>query len=217
MRFYKFFILVFLVVATSCGQQQKYISYTVKKGETIKSIAKKLDMKTKDLLRLNPDVGRRPSPDTVIIIPNKTITTVEEEEDVVKTDENLLFVTDSTVVEKRFLLLQVKQGDTFYRITRTYNVSEDDLSELNPEVDLNALEVDSFLKIKYLDDLEDDFKIYQDTIVDSKDIRLAMLLPLRAYEYDTIDGQDIFKTNTLANITTDLYLGADVAIDSLKQ
>ena len=72
MRGFKLFIvLCSFVVASSCAQQKKYISYTVKSGETMKSIANQLNMKTKDLLRLNPDVGRRPKPNTTIIIPNK--------------------------------------------------------------------------------------------------------------------------------------------------
>ena len=72
MREFKIIIILFFVmIATSCGQQKKYISYTVKKGETIKVIAKRLGVKTKDLIRLNPDIGRKPAPETVIIIPNK--------------------------------------------------------------------------------------------------------------------------------------------------
>ena len=63
-----FCILTFTV---SCGQQKKYIQYQLKEGETMRTIAKRMEMKTKDLLRLNPDVGRKPEVDTFIIIPNK--------------------------------------------------------------------------------------------------------------------------------------------------
>jgi hypothetical protein len=51
--------IVFLCVLTftmSCGQQKKYIGYKVKEGETMRIIAKKFDIKTSDLLRLNPDL-----------------------------------------------------------------------------------------------------------------------------------------------------------------
>ena len=68
MKHLKFFIfLCILNFTVSCGQQRKYIEYKVKKGETMRVIAKKLDMKTRDLLRLNPDVGRKPEVNTVII------------------------------------------------------------------------------------------------------------------------------------------------------
>ena len=43
----------------------------MKKGETMKSIAKNYDASTRDLLRLNPDIGRKPKANTVIIVPNK--------------------------------------------------------------------------------------------------------------------------------------------------
>ncbi|PCI09547.1 MAG: hypothetical protein COB73_05305 [Flavobacteriaceae bacterium] len=66
-----FFLLLFVSVLTACGQQKKYISYTVQQGETMKSIAKEYGMKTRDLLRLNPDVSKKPSANTVIIIPNE--------------------------------------------------------------------------------------------------------------------------------------------------
>ncbi|OIQ37051.1 MAG: hypothetical protein BM563_09445 [Bacteroidetes bacterium MedPE-SWsnd-G1] len=70
----KFGVLVFMVlfvVFNSFSQQKKYISYTVKAGETMKSIAKDNNMKQKDLLRLNPDVAKKPKANTVIIIPNR--------------------------------------------------------------------------------------------------------------------------------------------------
>ena len=71
-------ILLFVVIASSCGQQKKYISYAVKKGETLKGIAKRLGIKTKDLLSLNPDIGRKPVPETLIIIPNNEYQQIEE-------------------------------------------------------------------------------------------------------------------------------------------
>ncbi len=215
-------ILCLMVVATSCAQQRKYVSYTVKKGETMKTIAKRLDMKTRDLLRLNPDVGRRPSPDTVIIIPNKnfkeedttnndtTITTTEE----IDSTEVVKKEVDIDELKKNFVVHQVKKGDTFYNLTRFYNVSEEELKELNPELS-EGLKLEMYIKIKPITD-EDEILIYQDTIQENASVRLAMLLPFRAIEYDTIEEKDIFKTNTLANITTDLYLGASVAVDSLR-
>ena len=223
MRGFKLFVILFFVfVATSCGQQKKYISYTVKRGETIKSIAKKLDMKTKDLLRLNPDVGRRPSPDTVIIIPNKEFntTTTTTENIIVEADKDSILTIEEEVVDieelkKNFVVHKVRKGDTFYSLTRSYNVTEKELKELNPNLDQEGLKLEMVLKIKPLED-GNGVLIYQDTVQYDANVRLAMMLPFRAVEYDTIESQDIFKTNRLANITTDLYLGASVAIDSLR-
>ena len=211
-------ILCLLIVASSCAQQKKYISYSVKRGETMKTIAKRLDMKTRDLLRLNPDVGRRPRPNTVIIIPNRDYKEgITEEVITEKTDS--VVVEDKEVIDvdelkKSFVMHQVKKGDTFYSLTRFYNVTEDEIKELNPELS-EGLKLDSYIKIKPITD-DEEVLIYQDTIQQDAKVRLAMLLPFRAIEFDTIEGKDIFKKNTLANITTDLYLGASVAMDSLR-
>ena len=206
-----------MIVTASCGQQKRYISYSVKKGETMKSIAKRLDMKTKDLLRLNPDVSRKPKPNTLIIIPNKDFsenvdTNLISKKDSIKVEEAIIDIDE---LRKNFVVHQVKKGDTFYSLTRFYNVTEDELRELNPALS-EGIKLDMILKVKPLED-ENEIVIYQDTIQEDASVRLAMLLPFRAIEYDTIEGKDIFKTNRLANITTDLYLGASVAIDSLRE
>jgi len=210
-------ILLFVVIASSCGQQKKYISYTVKKGETLKGIAKRLGIKTKDLLSLNPDIGRKPVPETLIIIPNNEYQQIEEAPNPVE-NNNSIPVSDEVLVAEElindFVLHKVEKGDTFYNLTRAYNVSKAQLNQLNPSIDSLGLQLDMLLKIKPVAD-EDLLVLYRDTIQENTVVKLAMLLPFRAIEYDTIDAKDIFKTKKLVNITTDIYLGASVAIDSL--
>ena len=213
-------ILFFVVIASSCGQQKKYISYTVKKGETIKGIAKRLGIKTKDLLILNPDIGRKPVPETLIIIPNNEYQQIEEIAIPVENNNSIIVSEEIPDEEEEiindFILHKVQKGDTFYNLTRAYNVSKDQLNQLNPSIDSLGLQLDMLLKIKPIED-EDLLVLYRDTIQENAVVKLAMMLPFRAIEYDTIDAKDIFKTNRLVNITTDIYLGASVAIDSLKK
>ena len=213
-------ILFFVVIASSFGQQKKYISYTVKKGETIKGIAKRLGIKTKDLLILNPDIGRKPVPETLIIIPNNEYQQIEETAIPVENNNSIIVSEEIPNEEEEiindFILHKVEKGDTFYNLTRAYNVSKDQLNQLNPSIDSLGLQLDMLLKIKPIED-EDLLVLYRDTIQENAVVKLAMMLPFRAIEYDTIDAKDIFKTNRLVNITTDIYLGASVAIDSLKK
>ena len=212
-------ILFFVVIASSCGQQKKYISYTVKKGETLKGIAKRLGIKTKDLLSLNPNVGRKPTPETLIIIPNKDYQIIKEipvSSEINNSVDTLDEETFEEDVMNDFVLHKVSKGDTFYNLTRAYNVSKDQLNELNPSIDSIGLQLDMLLKIKPIED-EDLLLLYRDTIQEDAVVKLAMMLPFRAIEYDTIDAKDIFKTNKLVNITTDIYLGSLVASDSLKK
>lgn len=218
-KFRLLMILFFVVIASSCGQQKKYISYTVKKGETLKGIAKRLGIKTKDLLSLNPDVGRKPTPETLIIIPNKDYQIIKEIPVSSEINNSVDTIDEETFEEdvmNDFVLHKVSKGDTFYNLTRAYNVSKDQLNELNPSIDSIGLQLDMLLKIKPIED-EDLLLLYRDTIQEDAVVKLAMMLPFRAIEYDTIDAKDIFKTNKLVNITTDIYLGSLVASDSLKK
>ena len=217
MRELKIIIILFFVIATSCAQQKKYLSYTVKKGETLKIIAKRIGVKTKELIRLNPDTGRKPAPETLIIIPNNEYKPPTANDILVKTNDTIN-TKDSTPVKdtlvNTFVLHKVAKGDTYYSLTRAYNVSEEELKILNPLLDTSGLQLDMLLKIKPIEE-ENNFLIYRDTIQENSSLKLAMMLPFRAVEYDTIDAKDIFKNNRLANITTDIYLGASMAVDSL--
>ena len=225
MKHFKLLVTFFVfTIAVSCGQQKKYVTYKVKQGETMRSIAKKLDVKTKDLLRLNPDVGRRPSANTEIFIPNKnTINLIEKKEDtpidiVVKDSikqDSINIVNQIEELKKEFVIHNVSKGDTFYSLTRYYNVLKSDLIELNPEL-IEGLKLGAAIKIKKIVEGENLDVIYKDTISYDSSVKLALLLPFRAKLFDTIPSQEIFQNDRLNNIVTDFYLGAELAIDSLR-
>lgn len=211
-------VLFWLGMAVSFGQQNKYVSYTVKKGETIKLLAKRLGVKTKDLLALNPGVSRKPAPETVILIPND-----QYQQETLIDEEVLLQEIDSSDVQMEIVnepkethvLHKVLERDTYHSLTRYYNVSEKELKALNPILEIEGLQVDTVLKIKPIED-GNEVVIYNDTIRENASVKLAMMLPFRAIEYDTLESKDIFKNNKLVNITTDMYLGASMAKDSLR-
>lgn len=227
MKHFKLLVAFFVfTIAVSCGQQKKYVTYIVKQGETMRSIAKKLDIKTKDLLRLNPDVGRKPSANTEIFIPNKnTINLLEKKEertvDTIVQDsivkDSIATVNEISELKKEFVLHYVSKGDTFYSLTRYYNVLKSDLLILNPFLS-EGLKLGSIIKIKKRIEGEELDLIYKDTISEDAAVKLALLLPFRAKLFDTIAPVDIFKDGgrNLNNIVTDFYLGAELAVDSLR-
>jgi len=104
-----------MILVFSCGPQKKYIKYAVKKGETIRTIAKKYDMKTIDLLKLNPEVSRRPAPYTLIRIPDKKYAKFRS-------------VSKSTHTHI------VSPKETIYSISKKYLVSIDALNKANPTI-----------------------------------------------------------------------------------
>lgn len=296
----KFLVVIFILTfSVSCGQQKRYISYKVKQGESMRDIAKRLDMKTRDLLRLNPDVGRRPSANTVIIIPNGKMTTktvtqpsepkvkdvttekIEQKTDTVKVEKiittykthiaqpketvysltkkygiskaeliklnpeypnlknNKLSIGDTLKVKaietktlvpleedlKGYLTHKVKPKETIYSLTRFYNVSKDELVALNthlPNLKNDMLGINDILKIRPIKEKESGSKsnlIYQDLMEIGRTVKLALLLPFKSKEYNSVNAVDIFrgKKGRVANMVTDFYMGAEIAVDSLTK
>jgi LysM repeat protein len=239
MKHLKFFVfLCILTFTVSCGQQKKFIQYKVIQGETMLAIAKKLDMKTKDLRRLNPDISSNPEVNTVIIIPSNKLKKVKTNRTNTKSSGDLLDAEDtveeeagdtivsekekkrnllSIALEKEFKIHEVKKGDTFFSLTRFYNVTREELAFLNPEL-LEGLKLGQLIKIMPIEAVfeEDDF-LYKDEIEAGISIKAAIMLPFRASELDTLSGPEIFENSPLANYVSDFYLGAEIAIDSLRK
>ena len=227
--------LVFLCILTftvSCGQQKKYIQYKVKEGETMRVIAKKLEMKTKDLLRLNPDVSRRPKANTVILIPSKLLKNMKanavilsdmKDLEIEETDTLLISEKEKQrnllieALEKEFKIHEVVKGETFYSLTRFYNVTRAELTVLNPVLS-EGLKLGQLIKIKPVEDIfEKEDLLYKDFIEEGISIKVAIMLPFRANELDTLSSNEIFENSRLATIVTDFYLGVEIAIDSLRE
>ena len=193
MKKLQFLLLVcILTFAVSCGQQKRYVSYKTQEGETMRDIASRLNMKTKDLLRLNPDVDRRPDANTVIVIPNpelnkekstKVIDTVVDDtenenlEDSNETsgEENASDVFQQTIYE--YENHTVKAGETVYRITKQYEITKNDLIKWNPEfpgIERNILSIGQVLKVKSIEktitiDRKEVLKSFLTHIVKSKE------------------------------------------------
>ena len=122
------------------AQQKKYILYTVKRGENIRSIAREYDISFRDLLRLNPDISRDPEPNTVIIVPNKNYG-----KKVVKVDVDIIGVKFHAV----------KPKETLYGISKMYGVSQEALIAANPELK-NGLKIGMNLKIPEVSEIKQD-------------------------------------------------------------
>ncbi len=147
MKTLKYLSLIFLFFSFfSCAQQKKFVTYKVKEDEKMRDIAKRLNLKTKDLLRLNPNVGRRPDPGTVIIIPD--LSKGKEKDS----------IPNAVKIEKTKVVFQthtVQPKETVYKITRMYEISKETLMKWNPEypkIAENFIDVGQVLKVKKIEE-----------------------------------------------------------------
>lgn len=240
MKHLKFFIfLCFLTFTISCGQQKKYIQYKVKEGETMSKIAQKLNMKTADLKRLNPDVKTEPRKNSFIVVPEKKLINYknninEDDSNNDKKDDDVIVIDDDAVVNetdsinkdriieefnRKFEIYEIKKGDTFFNLSKRFQVSRAELLLLNPELK-EGLKLGQIIKLREVfDKVEEDSSLYIDEIQPRINLKATILLPFMAGNgMDTLSGSTLFsKQGSLLNIVTDFYLGAEMAVDSLRK
>ncbi|MHB1147390.1 MAG: amino acid ABC transporter substrate-binding protein [Lutibacter sp.] len=267
-------LLLVSLILFSCvtlAQQKKYVSYTVKEGETVKSIAKTYHITSKDLLKLNPDMGKNLKPNTVIIVPNMDYGKAEVKavngnkksylvlpkdtlygiskmfgitiEQLVAANpqiaaglepgmELVIPAAGAIITQKNdsinYEFHKVIKDDTLYNLSNRYNVSQAELVRLNPELS-DGLKLGMLLKIKPLKNGAHEKNTanekgvvevaghFNEKINFSNEINLVMLLPYQLSTLsDSTRSENFRKNNSLLNIVTDFHLGANIAIDSLR-
>ncbi|MDH3382133.1 MAG: LysM peptidoglycan-binding domain-containing protein, partial [Flavobacteriaceae bacterium] len=176
MKKYLFITILFLLTSNCIeAQTKKYVTYTVKKGETLRSIAKDFNISPRDLFDLNPDVDKKPKENTVILIPTEAVATELQPETIpylVQPKETLYSIskrynlTVEEIIKLNPILAEglkdgqtillpktavkiiqtekndkiisneiihiIEKGDTFYNVTRRYQISEEELIAQNP-------------------------------------------------------------------------------------
>lgn len=132
MKSYKIFCLLFALLLTcsltafsldlpikTIGNTDFYC-YKVQAKETIFGISKKLNISQDDLKKYNPSVANGLKKDYILLIPVSLIQEKDEQNDV--------------IVSTNCFTHTVQKGETLYGISKTYNVSQDTIIALNPEV-----------------------------------------------------------------------------------
>ncbi|CAM1341432.1 amino acid ABC transporter substrate-binding protein [Tenacibaculum amylolyticum] len=198
----------------------EYKTHVVQPGETVYRLTKMYNISKDELLKLNPEFPKLR--DNLLSVGQELKVKVEEKKIVyISREEDL----------KNHVTHIVKPKETVYSLTRFYNISKDDLLKLNPEYpDLvdDKLSIGQILRIRPIEEklASDDVTFYIDTIAEvSEPIKLALLLPFKAAAYDSIPAEKIFNkvksksagSANLANIITDFYFGAEMAIDSISK
>lgn len=110
----------------------------------------------------------------------------------------------------KFLTHTVVKDDTFFSLFQSYDVNEKALISLNPELK-DGLKLGMVIKIKETDSIVSNKMI--DKIAPNKNLHLSFLMPLMANE----NANEKPKNKQLQDICTDFYMGAEIAIDSLRR
>jgi LysM repeat protein len=109
-----------------------YFIHQVKKGETAYSIAKAYGISVEDLNRENPPAVYGIKEGQSLRIPVSLVTEAKPlESEAVKREHD----------ESKFIYHSLKPGETVYSLSKLYSVSENEIIQSNPGIDINKLSV----------------------------------------------------------------------------
>lgn len=226
-------------------EDESFIYVEVKPKQTIYSLTKEYDISEAALKSLNPQLNQGLKAGDIIRIPKKKENTPEETPVVpegmhlvqrgetifslsklfgVTEDElyisnpslqteglkvgSFIFIpqkgSSKAVIQDGFIEHTVKQGETVYSITKRYKISFADLLKHNPELQ-NGLKAGMVLKIPLQEGaniIKAPGKIKK---IDDNEINIGLLLPFH------LKGGNAQEKN----ISTDILIGAKMALDSL--
>jgi len=176
--------------------------HIVKPKETIYGLASMYGITIEELEALNPEMEGNLPIGTILNVPDKSYT------------------ANAKMDETKFGFYKVKQGDTFYSLTKRWSMTDEDLIKLNPALEdglqqgmilklpKNSIPVDEQLAGAGTQDLSQGL-----TNFSKKNV--AVLLPFNSNSpSDSL--KSMLKKNGLSRIALDFYSGALMAVDSAK-
>jgi cell wall-associated NlpC family hydrolase len=114
----KILIVSIILISSNSFSQQKIIRHSIKKGETLSSLANRFDVKQSEIVKLNPNSNKKLKINSILLIP-----TVSNQ---IATSENNIKVKNANQLH------QVQQKETLYGIAKQYGISVNDLISQNP-------------------------------------------------------------------------------------
>lgn len=191
-----------------------YIQYSVKKGETLYSIAKSFNSTVEQITLDNPEV-----------------------KDGLK-DGQILKIQDNNKPTTQFTEHKVIKDETLYSISKKYNVLVDDIQRNNPNIS-SGIKEGMILKIpittnnntnntvivvkdtvkKQITNIETDTNVCNKNKSDNKTINIGLLLPFYTtyFQNNDLSAADNYLTNKKPFTYLQIYEGFLLAVDSLKK
>lgn len=134
--------------------QKAYYVHVVQKTETAYSIGKRYNLSLDSLYLLNPEASTGLQIGQELSIPSNRApkdSAKPKPAERLNTDKpsgqnTAISATDKSTEDDSYFLYQVKSGDSFYSLKSRYNVSQEELVKLNPEL-TGGLEVDKYIII----------------------------------------------------------------------
>jgi LysM repeat protein/ABC-type branched-subunit amino acid transport system substrate-binding protein len=191
------------------------ILHTVQKKETLFSISKDYGVSVNDLMEMNPEYAKTLSTGVTLKIPSAKSSKVQDK-----------FLEPAR--NDSFTVHQIQSGETIYSLAKKYDISQDSLLSINPDLALGVKKDqylviptynESFIKLR---DEEKDQKLLEelDIPVGREEVYdIALMLPFELEFNDSLElalkkGDELY---ILTEIALEYYRGTRLALDSLAK
>ncbi|TDS65067.1 LysM peptidoglycan-binding domain-containing protein [Myroides indicus] len=122
------------------AQDSSFIQYRVNKGDTISKIAREYNIPVSELLKYNPEAKSGIKEGSFVLIPTKEFLSQENDKSI---DLSQKEIKDNSVSGAKGQTHVVQPKETLYGISKTYNISVEDILVWNPEIRFDGLKAGS--------------------------------------------------------------------------
>jgi LysM repeat protein len=116
----------------------QYYVHHVKKGETSYSISKAYGITVEELIKENPPAVYAIKDGQTLMIPVKSVTEIKPAEPA---------FAKPARDEKKFIYHNLRPGETVYFLSKSYGVSENEIVQSNPGIDINKMSIGTEIAI----------------------------------------------------------------------
>ncbi len=196
-----------------------FSSYVVKSKETKYGVARLYGITIAELEAMNPNMGSGLKEGETIRVPNTTLTKIDT----------------AVINEKVYAFYEVQKGNTIYSLLKEFNITADELVDLNPAVG-DGLKEGMILKVPkgvsgtiitttqntgdVLVSTTTTRTSLLDSLSDYSKKKVVLMLPfgLKRTTADSIpDPEGVIKSDRVLRLSLDFYSGVLIALDAAKK
>lgn len=181
--------------------------HKILKGETLYAISRKYGISVPELLSVNKTVTVDSLKiGSVINLPHRVVKAVRTS-------------TVAPIFKEVPVKYAVSENENIDSILNKFTISKDSLKSINPDLDsllISGGEVLLGFEKRHL--LFEQSKFFNDSLVKDQFINAMLLLPFDFNKTDSLSATTLFSSaNGLPNMVADFYMGAQIAVDSLRK
>lgn len=181
--------------------------HLVAEGETAYAIARKYGISVAEFLEVNKGLDINDLMIGAIVkLPNK----------VLKKNPTS---TGNVISKQEPIKYHYTQGEDVDVLLEKFKISKDSLRSINPSLDgVLSDGGELLLGFKKSSVLFENGIAFKDSIVTDREINAVLMLPFNLKKNDSLSSTTLFyKSSSLPSMVADFYLGAEMAVDSLKK